>query len=75
MTVAFCFSPRTAYAFVKLVKEAGLGNACRHITACSLSAAAAEPLRAFDWQRMITAVRPDSESLLDCIVPRQQEQR
>ncbi len=74
-TMAFFFSPRTARAFVKLVKKAGLDHACHHITACALSAAAAEPLNCFDWRKIAIASRPDSAALLDCLAGVLERQR
>ncbi len=67
VTMAFFFSPRTAHSFVKLVRKAGLEHTCCDITAYTLSMAAAEPLRMFRWQQIITAARPDSAALLDRI--------
>jgi len=61
---ALFFSPRTAAAFVSLVAQEELGEACRGVTAYALSAAVADVLKEILWQKIIVAPRPDMESLL-----------
>lgn len=58
------FSPRTAATFVSLIGAAGLARACNSMTALCLSEAVAERISVLPWQAVLTAGRPDQESLL-----------
>ena len=65
LAVGFFFSPRSSAAFVTLVKDAALQDACPHMAACALSAAAAAPLQELAWRDIIIAKRPESTALVD----------
>src|SRR6185437_3804542 len=65
LDAATFFSPRAARAFVRLVVAAGLGDACRTVTAIAISPAAAEPLEALPFKATIAAARPTRQAVLD----------
>ena len=61
------FSPRTARALAALLVTAGLGAACRTVTAVCLSVAVADAVGSGDslpWRAVRVAERPDQEALL-----------
>ena len=62
--VVLFFSPRSAAAFVSLVRHAGVEGSCAAVTALCLSAAVAEAAAAVAWRSARTAARPDTPSLL-----------
>jgi uroporphyrinogen-III synthase len=59
------FSPRAARIFAGLVTAAGLGDACRAVTAIAISPAAAEPLAALPFKTTVAAPRPTRQGVLD----------
>src|SRR5471030_198770 len=59
------FSPRAAAVFARLADKAGLGDACRAVTAVAISPAAAEPLKDFPFQTVRIAARPTRQAMLD----------
>ena len=61
------FSPRTAALFCRLVRDAGLVEQCRPVTACCLSAAVANAAAALPWAGIMVAETPDSPALLDAV--------
>jgi uroporphyrinogen-III synthase len=65
LDAATFFSPRAARVFVRLVAAAGLGDACRTVTAIAISPAAAEPLEALPFKATIAAARPTRQAVLD----------
>jgi len=65
--LALFFSPRTAQTFVTLAAAAGCSEAGRAVVAYALSRAVAEALSAMSWRRILTAERPEQESLLACL--------
>ncbi len=64
---AVFFSPRTARTFVRLLGDAGLAETCHMLNAYCLSPAVAEEVSEVDWRAVVTAARPDQDSLLDCL--------
>lgn len=58
------FSPRSARILVDRLAEAGLAPACRKVVACSISAAAAGPLKGLPFRSIRVAPYPNRESLL-----------
>jgi uroporphyrinogen-III synthase len=61
---ALFFSPRTARVFVALAEAAGVAEACRRVTALSISAAADAALAPLPWQARAVAERPNRLALL-----------
>ncbi len=61
---ALFFSPRSAAAFVSLVRDAGVEGSCAAVTALCLSAAVAEAAAPMRWRWVRIAARPDAPSLL-----------
>ena len=61
------FSPRTARTFVRLIRDAGLAQACRMLNAYCFSRAVAEELPALEWRGVHVAERPERESLLNLL--------
>lgn len=64
---ALFFSPRTARLFVDLIKDADLGNTCRHLTAYALSPAVATALKPLTFRRVQTAPRATGEALIQAL--------
>ena len=62
--VALFFSPRTAAVFTRLVDQAGLAGATRHIATISISAAADAALEPLRFRTRLVAARPDQPALL-----------
>ena len=62
--VVLFFSPRSAAAFVSLVRHAGVEGSCAAVTTLCLSAAVAEAAAAIPWRWVRIAARPDAPSLL-----------
>ena len=65
--LALFFSPRTAQTFVTLATAAGCAEAGRAVAAYALSPAVAEALSPMPWRRILTAARPEQDSLLACL--------
>jgi len=65
--LALFFSPRTAQTFVTLAAAAGCSDAGRAVAAYALSQAVAEALSVLPWRRILTAERPEQDSLLACL--------
>ena len=59
------FSPRASEAFVRLVTQAKLADACRGIAAIAISPAAALPLGALSFATTVAAERPTRQAVLD----------
>ena len=64
---ALFFSPRTAAIFARLVRQAGLTNAMRFLTAVSISAAADAGLEMLPLRDRRVAERPDQPHLLGAL--------
>lgn len=67
IALALFFSPRTAQSFVTLVRAAGLGSACRAVTAITLSPAVAASLGRLDWGTVRVAAAPTTAALLAAV--------
>ena len=65
--LALFFSPRTAATFVTLAAAAGCLEAGRAVAAYALSGAVAQALEPMPWRQILTAERPEQDSLLACI--------
>ncbi len=65
LDAATFFSPRASEAFVRLVTEAKLDDACRSVTAIAISPAAASPLAGLPFARTVAAERPTRQAVLD----------
>jgi uroporphyrinogen-III synthase len=65
LEAATFFSPRAAAVFARLADKAGLGDACRAVTAVAISPAAAEPLKNLPFQTVRIAARPTRQAMLD----------
>lgn len=61
---ALFFSPRTAAIFGRLIREAGITDTLRRVTAVSISAAADAALRELPFGGRYVAATPDQTSLL-----------
>jgi len=61
------FSPRTAIAFVALIKEAGLADACQKMTVFCLSAAVGKAVDELTWAGIQTAPEPNQDALLNLL--------
>ncbi len=62
------FSPRSAHAFVRLVRAAALESALAQSAAICLSANVAEAAEAVAWRRVRTARKPEQAALLEEVV-------
>jgi uroporphyrinogen-III synthase len=62
---ALFFSPRTAAAFVRLARAAGIEDDCAAVVAVALSPAVAAELGALAWQSKLTAAEPTETAILD----------
>lgn len=62
------YSPRTAEAFVDLIKAAGLVEACAMLTAFCLSTAVVEKITMVRWQRVEIAETPHEDSLVRTVL-------
>ena len=58
------FSPRTALAFVNLVRHAHLEEVCGNLEAVCLSEAVAKEIETIAWHGVAIAAHPNQESLL-----------
>ncbi|HLN23341.1 MAG TPA: uroporphyrinogen-III synthase [Patescibacteria group bacterium] len=67
LEVALFFSPRTAATFATLTRAAGRETGCAGLAAYALSPAVARELAALPWRSVITAARPEQESMLAAI--------
>src|SRR5476651_206918 len=65
LDAATFFSPRASAVFARLADKAGLGDACRAVTAVAISSAAAEPLKHLPFQSVRIAARPTRQAMLD----------
>lgn len=65
--MALFFSPRTARTFVTLAVAAGCQDCLQTVAACALSPAVAEALEPLSWRQIMTAERPEQDSLLAAI--------
>jgi uroporphyrinogen-III synthase len=65
LDAATFFSPRAASQFAKLLKEAGLSDSVRDITAIAISPAALAPLRDLPFKATAVAARPTRQAVLD----------
>lgn len=61
------FSPRTAAAFVALIRKGGLVAACRALNAFCLSPAVAQQVGGIGWGRITIATRPDQTAMIDAV--------
>lgn len=61
------FSPRTAIAFVSLMRAADLEEACSCVTVFCLSPAVAKVVGMVNWQGIEIAQKPNQEALLDAV--------
>jgi len=66
IAAALFFSPRTAQAFVNLIIDAGIAASMGSVAALALSPAVADALR-LPFARVITAARPTTDALLECL--------
>lgn len=64
ITDVLFFSPRTAAAFVRLVKDAGLMRQCARVSAVCLSPAVARAAEMIPWKALCVAAHPDEAALL-----------
>jgi uroporphyrinogen-III synthase len=67
IAAALFFSPRTAQAFVSLVADADMASSMGSVTALALSPAVADALAPLPFTQVITAARPTTDALLDCL--------
>ena len=65
LDAATFFSPRASAVFARLADKAGLGDACRAVTAVAISPAAAEPLKDLPFRTVRIAARPTRQAMLD----------
>ena len=65
LDAATFFSPRASAVFARLADKAGLGAACRTVTAVAISPAAAEPLKDLPFRTVRIAARPTRQAMLD----------
>ena len=61
------YSPRTAQAFMDLLKKAGLDNCTGQLLAFCLSEAIAARIIAHDWARVVVAETPDQAALIKSV--------
>jgi uroporphyrinogen-III synthase len=64
---ALFFSPRTAAAFVRLARAAGIEGASAAAVALALSPAVAAELGTLSWRRLLTAEEPTETAILDML--------
>ena len=64
---ALFFSPRTAAAFVRLARAAGIEGDCAAVAAVALSPAVGAELGALSWRRLLTAKEPTESAALDVL--------
>ena len=64
LDLALFFSPRTAATFVRLIRDAGLADACGRVTALAISPAVADALRPVSWRAVESAASPNQEAML-----------
>jgi uroporphyrinogen-III synthase len=64
LTAALFFSTETARHFVRLVLEAGLGEAVTDVEALSISERPAMELRRLPWRRISVAAKPNQAAML-----------
>jgi uroporphyrinogen-III synthase len=67
IALALFFSPRTAATFVRLAAAAGIGAACRQMTAVALSPAVAASLDGLAWRAISVAAAPNEQALLAAV--------
>jgi uroporphyrinogen-III synthase len=65
LDAATFFSPRAATQFAKLLKEAGLTDSVREVTAIAISPAALAPLGDLPFKATAVAARPTRQAVLD----------
>jgi uroporphyrinogen-III synthase len=65
LDAATFFSPRAASQFAKLLKEAGLADSVREVTAIAISPAALAPLGDLPFKATAVAARPTRQAVLD----------
>jgi uroporphyrinogen-III synthase len=65
LDAATFFSPRSASQFAKLLKEAGLTDSVREVTAIAISPAALAPLGDLPFKATAVAARPTRQAVLD----------
>ena len=65
LDAATFFSPRASAVFARLADKAGLGDACRAVTAVAISPTAAEPLKDLPFRTVRIAARPTRQAMLD----------
>jgi len=61
---ALFFSPRTAAAFVRLARAAGIERSCSKMAGIALSAAVASELEGLGWRRVRVAAAPTEAAML-----------
>jgi uroporphyrinogen-III synthase len=64
LTAAMFFSTETARHFVRLVLEAGLGEAVSDVEALSISERPVVALRQLKWRRISVAAKPNQDAML-----------
>ncbi len=64
---AVFFSPRASALFARLVRDAGLAEACHDVSAVAISAAAGQPLEDLPFKSVVTADRPSRQAVLEAI--------
>ena len=64
VAAALFFSPRTGRSFVRLARDAGIGENCREMTAIALSPNVATSLRTLNWRDVLIAASPNQPALL-----------
>jgi uroporphyrinogen-III synthase len=64
LTAAMFFSTETARHFVRLVLEAGLGEAVSDVEALSISERPVMALRRLKWRRISVAAKPNQDAIL-----------
>lgn len=62
--VALFFSADTARHFVRLVRQAGLGESVHDVDAVSISERSTVALRLLDWRRICVAAKPNQDAML-----------
>jgi len=67
LNTVLLYSPRTAEAFVQLIRKARLVRSCKDLTVFCLSAAVAEKINEITWQEVIVAERPDQDAMLAAV--------
>nr|WP_294511759.1 uroporphyrinogen-III synthase [uncultured Rhodopila sp.] len=64
LTAAMFFSTETARHFVRLVLEAGLGEAVSNVEAVSISERPVMELKRLKWRRISVAAKPNQDAML-----------